>query len=165
MLTQQELRERFEYRDGNLYRRRAAQKYPAGSMVGSIASGGTSRPDKKYLVTSVKGVSYSVHRLIFAYHHGFFPQQVDHINRDTLDNRIENLRPADQSKNMCNRRKFANNTSGYCGVHWSKRQHKWVAYVDIDKRRHHLGCFDDAELAGLVASEARDKYHGEFAAV
>jgi len=58
---------------------------------------------------------WMVHKLIYLWHHGFVPEQLDHINRDTTDNRIENLRPADTANNAQNRRLFANNKSGCKG--------------------------------------------------
>jgi hypothetical protein len=163
MITQAELQERFEYRNGTLFRKKAVHKYPAGSAVGSIVTGGVARPDKKYLQTKIQGKCYAVHRLIFMYHNGYCPDQLDHINRDSLDNRIENLRPATSSQNMMNRKLFSNSKSGYSGVSWHKASGKWFVYVDSNKRRRNIGYFEDLELAALVASEARDKYHGSFA--
>jgi len=54
-------------------------------------------------------------------HHGYMPPEVDHINGDRADNRIENIRAANRSENQCNRFALANNTSGYPGVSWHKK--------------------------------------------
>jgi hypothetical protein len=104
-----------------------------------------------------------MHKLIYLYHHGVVPDQLDHINRDSTDNRIENLRPVNSFENTCNRRLFLNNTSGCKGVAWNKRVKKWQSYVSIKTKIKHLGYFDDLELADLVSTEARDLYHGKYA--
>ena len=54
---------------------------------------------------------------------------LDHINGDTSDNRIENLREATAAQNMQNRKTFANNKSGHKGVAWSKFHSKWFVYM------------------------------------
>jgi hypothetical protein len=64
---------------------------------------------------------------------------------------------------MSNRKLFKNNTSGCKGVYWNKRNRKWQVSVGVSKKQKHIGYFDDLELAELVALEARDKYHGNFA--
>jgi hypothetical protein len=65
-----------------------------------------------------------MHRLIM----GLPEQEIDHINRDKLDNRRENLRLADRviQTNNCNISK--NNKSGINGVSFSKHRQKWIAY-------------------------------------
>jgi uncharacterized protein YkuJ len=97
------------------------------------------------------------------WHTGVMPEELDHINRNTLDNRIENLRVANKSQNACNRTVFANNTSGIKGVSWNARNKKWFVYVDVNKKRNNIGYFDDIDLAELVAIEAREKLHGVYA--
>jgi len=97
------------------------------------------------------------------YHHGVVPEQLDHINRDTSDNRIENLRPANICQNARNRGLFSNNTSGCKGVAWDKTASKWISYVSVNKKHTKLGAFDDLELAELVSIEARDLYYGKYA--
>ena len=109
------------------------------------------------------GKSHKAHRLIFMLHNGFMPQEIDHINGDRADNRIENLRAVTRSENQCNRGVLANNTSGYAGVSWHKKSKAWVVRVMKNGKTRMLGYFKDIELAGLVAEEARSLYHGKFA--
>ena len=91
------LRERFDYEDGRLtYRYRVSQRCKQGDVVGSLNSEG-------YVVTIIDGVGYFVHRLIWKWHHGTDPQMIDHVNRDRSDNKIENLREADNRENQWNR--------------------------------------------------------------
>ena len=87
----------------------------------------------------------------------------DHINRDRLDNRRCNLRPATHSQSACNRGKPKNNTSGYHGVWWEKRREKWFVRISVKKKPIFLGYFDDLKEAARVYNEAVLKYHGEFA--
>jgi hypothetical protein len=89
---------------------------------------------------------------------------VDHINRDKLDNRKENLRVVKRKENQCNKGIQINNTSGYKGVDWVKKAGKWRAKIRVGKRHQiHLGYFDAIEDAAAAYKEAQQKYHGEFA--
>ena len=162
MLTQEQVKELFDYREDGKLIRKVSTTGPAGSVgraVGDYGSKILGNREKRYISTKVNGNHWAVHKLIFLYHHGYVPEQVDHINRNSLDNRIENLRPADASLNAINRKLFSNSTSGIRGVSWHKYQKKWFVYINIDKKRKHLGYYTDLELAELVAVEARAKYH------
>jgi hypothetical protein len=52
---------------------------------------------------------------------------------------------------------------GVKGVNWNKSNKQWRVRVQVNKKRIHIGDFKDLELAELVAIEARNKYHGNFA--
>ena len=164
MISQEQVKELFDYAEsGNLIRKKATlgPGGQAGRPIGSFL-GDTTRPGKGYVATKIKGKHYCVHKLIWLWHYGNMPACLDHINRNTLDNRIENLRIASASENMMNRKTFKNSASGCRGVSWHKKHSKWWAYVDVNKNRRSLGYFDDLELADLVATEARAKFHGQF---
>jgi hypothetical protein len=162
-LTQEMVKKMFDYRaDGELIRRHSIMgngNY-AGAVVGTKPTGAR---NFRYSTTKIHGEHWCVHKLIYLYHHGVVPDQLDHINRDSTDNRIENLRPANSSENTRNRRLFSNNTSGCKGVTWNKRIKKWQSYVSMNSKTKHLGYFEDLELADLVSTEARDLYHGKYA--
>jgi len=91
------------------------------------------------------------------------PEYVDHINNNRCDNRWSNLRGVDRAGNAMNALMRKDNKSGVKGVSWKKKNSKWVVQASINGRVRHIGLFDDLELAELVAIEAREKYHGEFA--
>lgn len=95
--------------------------------------------------------------------HGYLPKSVDHIDGDRTNNRIENLRSVTHAQNSLNRKTPTNNKSGFKNVYWDKMFKKWVVNLNVNKKKIIIGKFDDLELAGLVAEEARDKYHGEYA--
>ena len=94
---------------------------------------------------------------------GYLPKFIDHIDCNPSNNKIENLREATFSQNQHNTKKRITNTSGVKNVHWYKPLKKWMVYIMINKKRKHLGYFNNIELAELVAQEARNKYHGKYA--
>lgn len=74
-------------------------------------------------------------------------KQVDHINRNRLDNRKENLRNVENIVNERNKSIYKNNKSGYKGVSWYKASQKWVVHISIDCRKKTIGYFDNFEEA------------------
>ena len=93
-----------------------------------------------------------MHRVIMGAPHGV---QVDHINGDTLDNRIANMRLVSGPENSLNRKKYKNNTSGVKGVYWNSRLSKWHSQIRFRNKRVHLGfheSIEDAEQAYRIAS-------------
>jgi len=89
-------------------------------------------------------------------------QQPDHKNRNGLDNRKENLRVGTRSENMANRTN-PNNTSGYRGVVWVKRDSKWQAQIKVHGNTIYLGYFSTREDAGRAYDKIATRYFGEFA--
>jgi hypothetical protein len=153
MITQEKLKELVDYVDGKLIAKINSKVRKVGDALSSLT-------DKGYLRASVGGKSYRVHRLIFLYHHGYMPTQVDHIDGNRMNNRIENLREATSSQNNQNRK--ATSSSGIKGVIWHKQSRKWVASICINRKSVHLVSFLFIEEAALVANKARQSTHGEF---
>lgn len=89
----------------------------------------------------------------------------DHIDKNGLNNRRENLRLATKTENQRNQRKPKSNTSGYKGVSWFKLANKWRAYIVVDYKQIYLGLFNNIEDAAQAYREAAIKYHGEFASL
>lgn len=101
-----------------------------------------------------------MHRVIM----GSPPGDVDHINRNSLDNRRENLRAVTHTQNLFNSGAHKNNTSGFKGVSFSNRDRKWRAEIRIGAgRRLSLGYFDTAQDAAAAYAKAAAQHHGEFA--
>lgn len=155
-ITQNELLKLFEYCDGVLYWKVSKGKAKVGSKAGYLNQIG-------YFQTQVSGKLYLSHRLIFLMHHGYLPQYLDHIDGNTLNNKIENLRTATLTQNQYNRKLNKNNSSGVKGVWWRKDIKKWRVSFKINGKEKSFGVFNNLELAELVAQEARTKYHGSFA--
>lgn len=87
---------------------------------------------------------------------------VDHIDGKRNDNRKENLRVIDVSKNPINCKVYKNNTSGAKGVSYLARLNKWQAAINVDKKAIYLGIFDDINDAINVRLNAEEKYFGEL---
>ena len=128
-----------------------------GKIAGSIHVKGY-----RYILINKK--SYKAHRLAWLFVYGEWPKdQIDHINMVKDDNRIENLRNANDFQNQANRPKRSTNKSGYKGVSWSKASGKWKSQTRINGKVVGLGYFKCPEIAHLVYSEHVAKIHGEFA--
>lgn len=89
--------------------------------------------------------------------------EYDHINRNDLDNRKENLRPCTRSQNMMNRNIKSKTISGIIGVVWNKQSQKWMAQIGINGKQIRLGFYDDIQEATRVRLQAEADYYGEFA--
>jgi hypothetical protein len=159
MITQERLKELFDYRDGELIRKKTGK---SASVKRSL--------HHRYLRMTIDGKVAHVHRMIFLWHHGFLPDVTDHIDGNKYNNCIENLRACTQSENCLNSKHRATSTSPYKNVylqkytnhqpHWKQN---WVVNITINRKRQYIGSFEDVELADLVATEARDLYHGQYA--
>lgn len=103
-----------------------------------------------------------MHRVIMKAKRG---QIVDHINRNTLDNRKENLRFCTASESVQNRGMHKNNSVGFKGVHLNKKLMKFEAWITKDHVNYYLGIFKEAEAAGKAYARAAQKLHGNFAPI
>jgi hypothetical protein len=89
--------------------------------------------------------------------------EVDHRNRDGLDNRRQNLRICDRGKNSYNAPARSNNRSGYKGVRWHQHNQMWEARIASSKVQRSLGYFRDVVEAAKAYDRASHELHGEFA--
>lgn len=140
-MTYQELIENFYYDGSNLRYKRHRHGLPK-DCIGKIAG---YVDTKGYRILKFKQKAYKAHRLVWLYAHKEWPKQsIDHINRDKLDNRIENLRDCDHSTNMRN--------LGDVGV---------IPFRDKYKARlgqKHIGHYDTYAEALAARKEAEAKY-------
>lgn len=91
------------------------------------------------------------------------PYEIDHINRNRLDNRKENLRICTRQQNNCNKNIPSNNTSGVCGVYWDNTGKRWVARISKNKKTIFQKYFKNFEDAVIARKEAEKEYWGEYA--
>jgi len=157
MITQNQVRDLFDYRDGELYWKVSlAHKIKINDMAGSINNTGYKR-------VGINNKDYLNHRLIFLMFYGRLPTFIDHIDNNPLNNRIENLREATKSQNSQNAKLRANNSSGAKNVYWLKRDRKWRVELNIGGKRKNFGHYYDIKIAKFIADTMRYKYHGQFA--
>jgi len=105
---------------------------------------------------------YLAHRLAWFYVHGEWPPNgLDHINRAPGDDRIVNLRLATQAENLRNTSIRSDNTSGQRGVSWGHG--KWVAEIQVNRKRIYLGRFAELDQAKAAYEAASHLHFGEFA--
>lgn len=102
------------------------------------------------------------HRYIYRMHYGDFKGNIDHKDRDPLNNRIENLRVCTQSTNTINSSIRSDNTSGYKGVTWHKSCQKWASQTMKGGKRVHLGVFECPKEAALAYNYRVKDLFGEF---
>lgn len=106
-----------------------------------------------------------MHRVIWEMHNG--PIQsgmyIDHINGDSLDNRLENLRLASNAQNQQNSRKKQTGSSKYKGVYFGKWCSAWRARIKYGKKYESLGYFNTQEDAALAYNRKAIELFGEHA--
>lgn len=108
----------------------------------------------KSISTRIDGKSVSLCSLITGYDY------CDHIDRNPLNNRRNNLRAATHTENMRNHSRRKDNTSGYTGVTLDKKSSTWEAQLSIGGKCLHLGKFIDKEDAIQARLRAELKYFG-----
>lgn len=156
----EQLRELIEYRPdtGELIRKvdLAANAKAGSSISGQNACG--------YIQAVIRGKFFYGHRLAWQLYYGEEPSgEVDHINCDRSDNRIENLRIATGLQNKHNASLRRDNKSGVKGVSWSQARRKWVASVTHARKNLFYKLFDDRDEAIAAVRSAREQLHGAFA--
>lgn len=115
------------------------------------------QPGKFYAARRTRSAYLYMHRVIAGAGDSVI---VDHINGEKLDNRRANLRFCTRPQNQWN---SGPRTGRFKGVHWAKRDRRWVAQIAANGRRINLGSFlDEVEAARAYDAAARD-LHGEFA--
>lgn len=124
-------------------------------------------PRSEYQTTIIGSKAYMTHRLCYVYYHGSFDEsfQVDHINCDKRDNRIENLRLATAREQMRNRPVRKDSFTKIKGITFDVSKQRYRARIRSDKKRIHLGWFDTPEEAQAAFIKAAVSLHGEFSRV
>jgi hypothetical protein len=83
---------------------------------------------------------------------------VDHINRNTLDNRRKNLRITTIQGNLQNQVR-SNNKTGHTGVAFHKQTGRYTAQIKINYKKIHIGIFKTIKEAYEARKKAEQKYH------
>ena len=117
--------------------------------IGDVAGYKTT---KGYIDISFNGKLYKAHRLAWFYLYKKFPiKDLDHINRNPSDNRINNLREVSSAENAQNK-----DVRGYS---FSKKSNKWRSAIVVNTKKVNLGCFVTEEEAHEAYIKAKRKYH------
>lgn len=112
-----------------------------------------------YLKLQLKGKKYYVHRVAYALYHGKEPDKIDHINGNSKDNRIENLRSCTQKSNARNQKIRSTNTSGVNGVSFCKKRKRYEATICVNGKTIHLGRFLNLDEAAKARASADERYN------
>ena len=112
---------------------------------------------EKYRI-KINNETYVLSRIVYKAHNNDWDitdtsknNLIDHININSLDNRIENLRILTQQQNQ-----FNSKAKGY---YWYKKNNNWVAKIGINGKRIHLGYFTEEADARNAYLEAKKTYH------
>lgn len=128
---------------------------------GSIKKGNISGCVNKstgYLIIGIDNKRNKAHRLAFLFMEGYLPEnEIDHIDRNILNNKWANLREVSHLCNMRNCNTAKNNKSGINGVSWRNDRKKWRAFIGVGKMIN-LGVFDNLIDAARARWEAEVKY-------
>ena len=144
MITQDKVQSLFNYDpDIGIFIRKV--KTTAKTKIGDVVGYDNKNGYKKI---SIDNKLYFSHRLAWLYVYGVWPEKgLDHINRNRSDNRLCNLRLANQSENTQNTAIRKNNTSGYKGVTFCKNTNKWISQIMINYKHIYIGKYETPEIA------------------
>lgn len=133
------------------------QNHKVGTKAGCQRSNG-------YRMIRIDDRLYCEHRLVWLHVNGEDPDvMIDHINGIPNDNRIENLRLANQSQQSRNTNGWSNKSISYKGVFPVSGYDTYFARIRVDGKYLYLGSFSDPKDAYNAYCDAAIKYHGEFA--
>lgn len=171
------VRQCFEYHDGKLFWKvrppntfnnpshtKTFNKQFAGREAGSPRDHKQHNRTTTRHVIIINSIKFYRYKLVWILHGNemISGKTLDHINRDSLNDKIENLRFASKEQQAGNCGKRSHNTTGYKWVSYDKRRKKY--YAQMNKNKHHifLGYFDDPEEAHKAAKKAAAERYGEF---
>lgn len=135
---------------------RTSNRINVGSIAGNENTIG-------YIQIQLDKRNYLAHIFAWKYYYGIDPiNDIDHINGIRSDNRIENLREATTIENNRNRRMQSNNTSGYKGVFYNKRDSNYYARAGLNGTYVSLGYFNTPEEASDAYIKFTKEHFKEF---
>jgi hypothetical protein len=134
------------------------RKIPFGSITNTYG--------KSYIRLQIFGVHYMAHRIIWFYMYGVWPDYIDHIDGNGINNKIDNLREVKYSENLKNKRLYSKNKSGISGVTYLEETNNYKVYIISNRNKIYLGRHDSIFEAACAKKSAENKYgfhpnHGE----
>lgn len=113
----------------------------------------------RYKCLTYNQIKYHLHKLAWYFEYGIYPrEQIDHIDQDTYNNSITNLRLVTPRENSKNKPKRRNNTSGITGVSYDKVSNKWVVRIKNGNKYENRGRFNSID----EAKQGRDRALAEL---
>lgn len=144
-LTHERLTELLEYNQDTgefTWKIRKANRVNIGDIAGTVYSPAGRNTSYRHIM--IDGRGYRAHRLAWFYTYKEWPkQQIDHIDRDGLNNAISNLRDVSNGENQMNTGVPKNNTSGVKGVYWLKDRGQWASSIKVGGRTIRFGIFNN----------------------
>ena len=164
-VTVQELQRRFSYDNSGCLIRKVithTTSYPGEKIWGH--STGTREGYRRLYIGHADKIPF--HAAVFAVVHGRWPRgMIDHIDRNSKNNRIENLREATRSQNRFNEKLNSRNKTGYRGIYWSESRKSFRVILGVKGKYKFLGCFKNKRDAVKAQREGILRYHKEFRAI
>lgn len=121
------------------------------------------RNDKVYWVITIRKHAYKRSRIIFAMAHGRWPKDnIDHINGNSTDDRLVNIREATATQNAWNHKTRSKRLPLPMGVR-VVGSGRYQARISCNKQMHHLGTYATPEEASIVYRQHRKEKFGAFA--
>lgn len=158
-LKQKQIKELFEYcheTGALLWKERACSRFNSrfqGKHAGTLDNG--------RMRVSVDGKMYYSSRVVYIMFNGAIPKgkKIDHVNKNRLDDRVQNLRSVTDSQNSCNR--AGSSVTGMKGV--TKFKGQFMARITKNGVVKYLGLFPTVKQAGLAYDKAAKILHGKYA--
>lgn len=134
-------------------KKRRSDSPPPGKAIGCLSGDGAFH-------VVIAREHYKIHRLVWLWHYGNWPRyEIDHINGNRVDNRIENLRDVPHDVNLRNTKKRINNTSGYTGISYYARDKRWAAKYKVRGETIVIGYFRSKEAAVIAYELYATTFH------
>ena len=135
----------------------------AGSWAGYVREVELCGKIRKEWLVGIDGKLYRASRIIYFMAHGVdpYPMEVDHEDRNSLNNNVDNLRLSGRRLQGQNKSTYRNNVSGVKGVHWDKGVSKWHARINVENKKKHLGLYTTLKEAAEARNAAIKKHWPE----
>ena len=151
-LTQDELKQLLRYNPETGLFTRVKKSANGRAKVGDIAGG---YDLNGYNTIKLNGSRYYGHRLVWLYVYGYFPKEIDHIDRNKSNNKLSNLRSVTRKENMLNKPSYLGE---YRGIWFNKKWNNHQVYARIDGKAIYCGSFKTKDEAMRARNMVEENY-------